>query len=85
MLDKDAQRANPQGSPPACADPSGFLQKFSGVQLLGAKTMVFSRTGQFRGFTGIPGGGGRKEQTDLDMSVSLWTLQDGGQDSELLP
>ena len=55
------------------ADPSGFIRKFSRVQLLGEKTMMFSRTGQFRGFTGIPGGGGRKDQTDLDI---VWLSMD---------
>lgn len=51
---------------------TGFLQKFSGVQLLGAKTMVFSRT-VIQGFTGILGGGGQKEQTDLDI---VWLPMD---------
>lgn len=35
--------------------------------VIGAKIAVFSRTEHFRGFTGIPGEGGRKEQTDLDI------------------
>ena len=67
------------------ADPPGFLQKFSRVQLLGANTMVFSRTGQFRGFTGIPGGGGAERAYRPGHSVAPYgPMQDGGKD-KLLP
>lgn len=73
MLDKDAQRADPQGSPPLPQARLDFCRNSPGFSYLGQRPIVFSRTGQFRGFTGIPGGGGRKEQTDLDI---VWLPMD---------